>query len=88
MNNLIFHVACDKVAEQLDILSNLNKVRSAGPVHQQIVQQLKSLAQLWASGFLVWGPMLAYAFVTEHPITMTVPEDPLQEAALTSVRKD
>jgi len=71
------------VAEQLDILGNLHAVRSAGFAHQQIAEQFKKLAQLWAAGHLVWGPILAYAFVKGHPISMTVPEDPLQEAVST-----
>ena len=77
-------IDCSKVCEQLDILRNLEKTRTGSVVHQQIMEQLHKLTKLWSSGHLVWGPMLAFAYVKGHPITMSVPEDPLQEAALDS----
>jgi hypothetical protein len=45
-----------------------------------MVSQLRALCKRWADGHLVWGPLLAYAYIVGHPIMMQVSEDPLQEA--------
>jgi hypothetical protein len=45
-----------------------------------MVSQLRALCKCWAAGHLEWGPLLAYAYVVGHPITMQLSEDPLQEA--------
>jgi hypothetical protein len=73
-------MCCQKVLEQLSVLADLRMVREGPAVHQHMVSQLKALCKCWAEGHLVWGPMLAYAYVLDHPIKIQVSEDPLQEA--------
>ena len=73
-------MCCKKVLEQLSVLADLRMVRKGPAVHQHMVTQLKALCKCCAQGHLVWGPMLAYAYVLDHPIKMQVSEDPLQEA--------
>ena len=73
-------MCCQKVLEQLGVLGDLRAVREGPAVHQHMVSQLRALCKCWAAGHLVWGPLLAYAYIVGHPIMMQVSEDPLQEA--------
>ena len=73
-------MCCQKVLEQLSVLADLRMVREGPAVHQHMVSQLKAVCKCWAEGHLVWGPLLAYAYIMGHPIRMQNSDNPMQEA--------
>jgi hypothetical protein len=68
-----------QVHEQLGMLAGLRVVKDGAIAAQNMVTQLRAITKLWADGHLVWGPLLAFAYVKGHPISMHVPADSMHE---------